>query len=64
MITVVDYGMGNLRSVAKALEKVGLDVKVSSDPEDVLNSKLSLFQVLVLLVMLCIILTDLVCWIL
>ncbi|ACO04674.1 MAG TPA: imidazole glycerol phosphate synthase subunit HisH [Persephonella sp.] len=39
MITVVDYGMGNLRSVAKALEKVGLDVKVSSDPEDVLNSK-------------------------
>ncbi|WP_457621366.1 imidazole glycerol phosphate synthase subunit HisH [Persephonella sp.] len=39
MITVVDYGMGNLRSVAKALEKVGLDVKVSSDPGDVLNSK-------------------------
>ncbi|WP_457644672.1 imidazole glycerol phosphate synthase subunit HisH [Persephonella sp.] len=39
MITVVDYGMGNLRSVSKALEKVGLDVKVSSDPEDVLNAK-------------------------
>ena len=39
MITVVDYGMGNLRSVAKALEKVGLDVKVSSEPKDVENAK-------------------------
>ncbi len=39
MITVVDYGMGNLRSVAKALEKVGLDVKVSSNPQDIKNSK-------------------------
>jgi glutamine amidotransferase len=39
MITVVDYGMGNLRSVAKALEKVGLDVKVSSNPSDIKNAK-------------------------
>ncbi|NPA13423.1 MAG: imidazole glycerol phosphate synthase subunit HisH [Aquificae bacterium] len=39
MITVVDYGMGNLRSVAKALEKIGLDVKVSSNPKDVENAK-------------------------
>ena len=39
MITVVDYGMGNLRSVAKALEKVGLDIKVSSNPEDIKTSK-------------------------
>jgi glutamine amidotransferase len=31
MIAVVDYGMGNLRSVAKALEKVGADVVVTSD---------------------------------
>ncbi len=35
MLLVVDYGMGNLRSVSKALEKVGFKVKVSSDPEDV-----------------------------
>jgi glutamine amidotransferase len=34
-ILIVDYGMGNLRSVSKALEKVGFRVKVSSDPEDV-----------------------------
>lgn len=39
MITVVDYGMGNLRSVSKALEKVGLDVKVSSNPADIENAK-------------------------
>jgi glutamine amidotransferase len=33
MIAVVDYGMGNLRSVAKALERVGAEVDVSSDPD-------------------------------
>jgi glutamine amidotransferase len=33
MIAVVDYGMGNLRSVAKALEHVGADVEVTSDAE-------------------------------
>ncbi len=31
MIGIVDYGMGNLRSVAKALEHVGATVEVSSD---------------------------------
>jgi glutamine amidotransferase len=34
-IAVVDYGMGNLRSVAKALEKVadrGKEIRVTSDP--------------------------------
>jgi imidazole glycerol-phosphate synthase subunit HisH len=31
LIAVVDYGMGNLRSVAKALEKVGADAVVTSD---------------------------------
>ncbi len=31
-IGVVDYGRGNLRSVAKALEKVGAPVRVSASP--------------------------------
>jgi len=31
MIAVVDYGMGNLRSVQKALESVGLDASLTSD---------------------------------
>lgn len=33
-IVVVDYGSGNLRSVAKALERAGGSVDVSSDPDD------------------------------
>lgn len=33
-VAVVDYGMGNVRSVAKALEAVGAEVQVSSKPED------------------------------
>lgn len=32
---VIDYGMGNLRSVSKACEKVGFEALVSSDPEQV-----------------------------
>lgn len=31
MIVIVDYGMGNLRSVSKAIEHLGGKVKVSSD---------------------------------
>jgi len=38
-IIVVDYKMGNLLSVAKALEKVGANVKVSGRPEDVLSAE-------------------------
>ncbi|MBU3759550.1 MAG: imidazole glycerol phosphate synthase subunit HisH [Candidatus Omnitrophica bacterium] len=33
MIVVIDYGMGNLRSVSKALEHLGANVTVSSDPQ-------------------------------
>lgn len=31
-VAVIDYGAGNLRSVAKALETVGAEVRVSSSP--------------------------------
>ena len=40
-ITVIDYGMGNLRSVAKAVEHVagaGDEVHVTDDPELILSS--------------------------
>jgi imidazole glycerol-phosphate synthase subunit HisH len=30
MIAIIDYGMGNLRSVAKALEKLGADIKITA----------------------------------
>jgi len=33
MIAVIDYGMGNLRSVEKALERVGAKAIVTSDPK-------------------------------
>lgn len=36
MITIVDYGMGNLRSVQKAFEKFGADAVVSDKPLDIL----------------------------
>jgi len=38
MIIIVDYGMGNLRSVQKAVEYVGGTAAVSSCPNDVRNA--------------------------
>ena len=35
MIAVLDYGIGNLRSAQKALEKVGADAQLTSEPADV-----------------------------
>lgn len=32
MIAIVDYGMGNLRSVEKGFKKVGVDARVTSNP--------------------------------
>jgi len=32
MIAIIDYGMGNLRSVQKGFEKIGCDAVVSADP--------------------------------
>ena len=34
MIVIIDYGMGNLHSIKKALEYVGGEVVVSDKPED------------------------------
>jgi len=44
-VAVVDYGMGNLRSVAKAVERVapGLAVAVTSDPEVVTRAARVIF---------------------
>ena len=38
MIVVVDYGMGNLRSVQKGFEKVGCDAIISSDAKKIENA--------------------------
>lgn len=34
MIAIIDYGMGNLRSVQKGFERVGVEVKIVRDPEE------------------------------
>ncbi|MEA2447823.1 MAG: imidazole glycerol-phosphate synthase subunit HisH [Actinomycetota bacterium] len=37
-VAVLDHGMGNLRSVAKALEAAGADVTVTAEPDAVVGS--------------------------
>ena len=39
MIAIIDYGMGNLRSVQKGFEKVGFEAVVTSDPKVVLEAE-------------------------
>jgi glutamine amidotransferase len=36
VITIIDYGMGNLRSVQKGFERVGFEARVTDDPARVL----------------------------
>jgi len=38
MIAIIDYGMGNLRSVQKGFEKVGFEAVVTADPKVVLEA--------------------------
>ena len=33
-IALIDYGMGNLRSVSKALEKAGADIRIATSPAE------------------------------
>jgi glutamine amidotransferase len=39
MIAIIDYGMGNLRSVQKGFEKVGSEAVVTADPRMVLEAE-------------------------
>jgi glutamine amidotransferase len=39
MLALIDFGIGNLRSVEKALGAVGADVRLTSDPEVILNAE-------------------------
>jgi imidazole glycerol-phosphate synthase subunit HisH len=38
-VTVIDYGIGNLFSVARALERCGAEVRLSSDPEQIIAAE-------------------------
>lgn len=37
-IAIIDYGMGNLRSVQKGFEKVGINTFITDKPEDILSA--------------------------
>lgn len=39
MIAIIDYGMGNLTSVSKALESLGARAKVTSDPAQIQRAR-------------------------
>ena len=39
MITIVDYGMGNLRSVQKAFEYLGFEAQITGDPAAVARAE-------------------------
>ena len=43
MITLLDYGAGNVRSVRNAIRKLGYSVKDVSKPEDITNAKKLIF---------------------
>lgn len=38
-ITIIDYGMGNLRSVQKAIERVGSSATITSCPEEIATAE-------------------------
>jgi len=37
-LLIIDYGMGNLRSVQKAVERIGFEAPITSDPDAVLKA--------------------------
>lgn len=39
MITIIDYGIGNLRSIEKAFEHVGINVRRTDDPDTVASAE-------------------------
>ena len=43
MITLLDYGAGNVRSVINAIESIGENVKVVSDADDILSAEKLVF---------------------
>jgi len=43
MITLLDYGAGNVRSVINAIEKLGEKVNVAADIDDILSAEKLVF---------------------
>jgi len=43
MITIVDYEAGNITSVKRALDYLGIPSKISPDPNDIINAERVIF---------------------
>ncbi|MBW1636842.1 MAG: imidazole glycerol phosphate synthase subunit HisF [Deltaproteobacteria bacterium] len=43
MVTLLDYGAGNIRSVRNAIKKLGIEVKDVSEPEDIFTAEKLIF---------------------
>lgn len=39
MIAIIDYGMGNLHSVSKAVERLGYEAQITSDPDQIWSAQ-------------------------
>uniref|UniRef100_A0A7C4EKU5 Imidazole glycerol phosphate synthase subunit HisH n=1 Tax=Thermodesulfovibrio aggregans TaxID=86166 RepID=A0A7C4EKU5_9BACT len=39
MIAIIDYGMGNIRSVSKAFETAGAEISVTQNPEEIMKAR-------------------------
>jgi imidazole glycerol-phosphate synthase subunit HisH len=37
-VIIIDYGMGNIKSVMNSIKKIGYSSKLSNDPEDIINA--------------------------
>ena len=40
LVTVIDYGLGNLYSVQRALESIGTEVRLTSEPAEIESAQL------------------------
>ena len=38
-VTIIDYGVGNLRSLRRGLERADATVNISDDPEEIVSAK-------------------------
>jgi glutamine amidotransferase len=38
MLSIIDYGMGNLKSVKRKMDRIGVESIITSDPEEIKRS--------------------------
>ncbi len=53
MIAIIDYGMGNLHSVSKAVERLGYEAVVTADAKEIMDAEVPFYLVSALSAMRC-----------